>query len=89
MTWAITTPMPRTPLAITCFGDATISIAPSQRFDVMIDQLDDMQVVVNENEINLGNGEHVEYNTNYAYKGMPVLLKWLQSLSMEMPTFRA
>lgn len=87
MTWAITLPMPRTPLAMTCYGDATISIAPNQRFDVMIDQLDDTQVIVNENEINLGNGEHVGYNEVTRYKEHPALLKWLISLNMEMPRF--
>lgn len=88
MTWAITLPMPRTPLAITCYGDATISIAPNQRFDVMIDQLDDMQVVVNEQQICLGESDTVEYNERISYKEHPKLLKWLMSLNMEMPRFQ-
>lgn len=88
MTWAITLPILRTPLAITCYGDATISIAPNQRFDVMIDQLDDMQVVVNEQQICLGESERVEYNEVLRYKGHPTLLKWLKSLNMDMPRFQ-
>lgn len=88
MTWAITIAMPRTPLSITCFGDATISIAPNQRFDVMIDQLDDMQVVVNEQKICLGESDVVEYNDVIRYKEHAKLLKWLKSLNMEMPNFQ-
>lgn len=86
--WSVPIQMPRLPLTLTCYADAHVSFAPYTRFDVVIDQVDsELQVVVNENEIKLGNDEVVEYNSRYAYKQKPMLLKWLQSLSMDMPHF--
>lgn len=88
MTWQIPIPMPRLPLQITCYSDAHVSFAPYTRFDAVIDQVDKgLQVIVNEQQINLGSSDVVEYNTKYMYKGKPLLLKWLQSLNMEQPQF--
>lgn len=86
--WPVELLMPRLPLSITCHADATVSFAPIARFDVCIDQMEDgSQVVVNEQQISLGQGNVIEYNGRVPYKENPALLAWLQSLQMNMPRF--
>ena len=71
------------PLLLTCFMNATISFAPTQHFKAIIDgdvTLDMAGFTVC--------GEAYEYNTQIEYKKDANLLKWLQSLNLQMPSFQ-
>ena len=71
------------PLSLTCFMNATISLAPTQQFKAIVDgdvKIDMLGITVGD--------ETYEYNTQIAYKEDEKLLKWLQSLNMTMPSFQ-
>lgn len=71
------------PLSLTCFLNGTIALQPNQQFAAIIDgdvTLDMAGFTVC--------GEAYEYNTQIDYKKDANLLKWLQSLNLQMPNFQ-
>lgn len=80
---AITTPLANLPLNITYIMDGTIALHPSRQFAAIIDndvKLDMTGFTVGE--------ESYDYNVAIDYKKDANLLKWLQSLNLQMPSFQ-
>lgn len=71
------------PLSLTCFLNATISFTPTQQFKAIIDG----GVRIDMQGIAVGDEEYL-YNQQIEYKKDANLLKWLQSLNLQMPSFQ-
>lgn len=71
------------PLSMTCFMNATISFAPTQQFKAIVDD----NVKIDMQGITAGDEEYL-YNQQIEYKKDEKLLKWLQSLNLQMPSFQ-
>lgn len=71
------------PLSLTCFMNATISFTPTQQFKAIVDG----DVKIDMQGITVGDEEYL-YNQQIEYKKDANLLKWLQSLNLQMPNFQ-
>lgn len=71
------------PLSLTCFLNSTISFTPTQQFKTIIDG----DVKIDMQGITAGNEEYL-YNSQIEYKEDEILLKWLKSLNLQMPSFQ-
>ena len=71
------------PVILLCFQDASIAFAPSQQFKTIID---DSGACWDMEGFSIGDKSY-DYQKRYYYKDNEVLLKYLQSLNMELPTF--
>ena len=71
------------PLSLTCFLNGTISFTPVQQFKAIIDG----DVKIDMQGITVGDEEYL-YNQQIDYKNDANLLKWLQSLNLQMPSFQ-
>jgi hypothetical protein len=83
MTFQVNIPLSTFPLTLLCRGDATIALQPSHQFKYFTDgvaQFDMSGFTIN--DVQYSYGEFLKY------KEIPELLKWLQSLNMEMPSFQ-
>lgn len=80
---AITTQLANLPINMTYIVDGTIALQPNQPFRAIIDndvKLDMTGFTVGE--------ESYDWNVAIDYKKDANLLKWLQSLNLQMPNFQ-
>jgi hypothetical protein len=83
MTFQVNIPLSTLPLTLICRGDATLSLQPSQNFKYFTDGVAQFDMIgYSINDVQYNYGEFLKY------KEIPELLKWLQGLNMEMPSFQ-
>lgn len=80
---AITTPLANLPLNITYIMDGTIALHPNRQFAAIIDN----DVKLDMTGFTVGT-EAYDWNVAIDYKKDTHLLKWLQSLNLQMPNFQ-
>ena len=83
MTFQIQIPLATFPISLFCRGDAKIALQPSQNFKYFTDGVASFDMT----GFTIDNVQY-SYEEYLDYKNIPSLLKWLQSLNMEMPSFQ-
>lgn len=79
------------PVGVYAFHDSTIQLVPLQSIlnGAVIDQNDGVSGVFDREGFSLQKGIddalNFEYNVNYPYKDMPILLEWLKQQNMMLP----
>lgn len=86
--YQIQLPLGNLPILITCFSDSHIGFSYNYQFSAIVDVWgDNKQTIIDMGGIRVDD-INLAYNTKYAYKQMPTVLEWLQSLKLEMPKFQ-
>jgi len=86
--WQFQIPIGNSPISLTCFSDGTLGFTPVMVFTTMIEEYLEGKLAMWDSLGFSLDGKQYNYNVKYAYKNLPDMLEYLQSLKMEMPQFQ-